>query len=109
MVLEKEDGVVLSGKTGMGIERDETTKEVKLLNSYFVGYVEKEGNTYFYATNIETDREDGHKAKDITLKILKDKGLLPSKAATDKSTTSSGSTTSGTATTSSTSNVNRRQ
>lgn len=79
MVLQNENGVVLSGKTGMGIEKDRVTNKVQLLNSYFVGYVEKEGNTYFYATNIETDRADGHKAKEITLKILKDKGLLSSK------------------------------
>lgn len=75
LVLEEKNGVVLSGKTGTG------WKDAELngipVNGYFVGYVEKDGNTYFFAVNIEAkDHATGGKAKDIALQILRDKKLF---------------------------------
>ena len=63
----KEAGVTLSGKTGSG----------GAVNGWFVGYVEKADNIYFFATNIEGEKEaNGAKAKEITKNILKDKKIL---------------------------------
>lgn len=71
MILSSENGTVFRGKTGSGI------KENKYINGWFVGYVEKEGKVYFFATNIEAERDaSGQNAKDITVRILKDKGIL---------------------------------
>ncbi|WP_400163530.1 BlaR1 family beta-lactam sensor/signal transducer [Brevibacillus sp. TJ4] len=68
--LEEKDGKVLSGKTGTG------TVNNKNQNGWFVGYVETEGNTYFFATNIQReDGSDGRKAAEITLSILQKKGI----------------------------------
>lgn len=64
-------GTVLSGKTGSGM------KDNQYVLGWFVGYVEKEGNVYFFVNNIEgQDNAGGDKAKSITLSILKDKGLI---------------------------------
>jgi beta-lactamase class D len=41
-----DDGVTISGKTGLSITND-------IFNGWYVGYVEKGDNVYFYATNIE--------------------------------------------------------
>jgi bla regulator protein blaR1 len=70
MVILSKDGMILSGKTGTGGAE-------KNINGWFVGYVEKADNTYFFVTNIEADDQaSGPKAKEITLEILKDKGLF---------------------------------
>lgn len=71
MILSSENGTVFRGKTGSG------TKDNKYINGWFVGYVEKEGKVYFFATNIEAEQDaKGKQAKDITIRILRDKDLL---------------------------------
>jgi beta-lactamase class D len=70
LVLTDENGIKLSGKTGSGDN----------INGWFVGYVEKNDNLYYFATNIEakkdvTSKVDGPTAKQITLEILSDKGI----------------------------------
>jgi beta-lactamase class D len=72
MVLDKNENYQLSGKTGSG----------QVGNTYigwFVGYVEKNENVYFFAVNIENTKDDanGIKAKGIALDILSSLGILP--------------------------------
>jgi bla regulator protein BlaR1 len=46
------------------------------VNGRFIGYVEKDGNTYIFATNIEaSNNASSGKAKEITLNILGDKHI----------------------------------
>ncbi len=60
----------LSGKTGTAMVNN------KNINGWFIGYVEKEDNIYFFATNINAmDKASGSQAKEITLSILKEKGI----------------------------------
>jgi bla regulator protein BlaR1 len=59
----------LSGKTGTG------TVNQQNIRGWFVGYLGKLGQRYYFATYIEGSDADGKKAKDITLKILKGKSL----------------------------------
>jgi bla regulator protein BlaR1 len=71
MIISNENGIVFRGKTGSGM------KDNKYINGWFVGYVEKEGKVYLFATNIEAAQEaDGKKAKEITIELLKAKDLL---------------------------------
>lgn len=71
LVLSKENGVAFSGKTGSGIS------DGKGVNGWFVGYVERDNNVYYFAANIEAeDGASGVKAKELAAKILKDKGIL---------------------------------
>jgi bla regulator protein blaR1 len=68
--LEEKDGAILSGKTGTG------TVNGKNMNGWFIGYVETEQNTYFFATNIQHgSNSNGKKAAEVTLSILRDKGI----------------------------------
>ena len=68
--LSDQNDVVLFGKTGTGGDNK------GYINGWFIGYVEKGKNVYFFATNIEAENDaSGPKAKEITLKILKDKNL----------------------------------
>lgn len=61
---------VLSGKTGTGILNGEK------LNGWFIGYVEDEHNTYFFATNIQGDANyNGLSAAEITRDILATKEI----------------------------------
>ena len=76
ITLSDENGIRLSGKTGSGVGANGN----RYSNGWFVGYVEKDGNAYFFATNIEPDGASdesagGIQAKEITLSILRDKGL----------------------------------
>jgi bla regulator protein BlaR1 len=76
IVLSESNGAVLSGKTGSGVSPDGS-----YINGWFVGYVEKDGNVYIFAANIEPEGDSsksasGQIAKDIATKILKDKGLI---------------------------------
>ena len=60
----------LSGKTG--------TKEVNGLNTsgWFIGYVEKDNRTYFFATNIQSENlASGSVATELTFSILSDLNL----------------------------------
>jgi bla regulator protein blaR1 len=67
--LEEKDGAVLYGKTGTGIVNG------KAANGWFIGFVETKMDTYFFATNIRDGDATGSKAADITLRILKEKGI----------------------------------
>lgn len=71
IILSEEDGTIFRGKTGGGMKGN------NFINGWFVGYIEKDDKTYFFAANIEAEKEaSGQNAKGITIKILKDKGLL---------------------------------
>ena len=71
ITLSENNGVHLMGKTGSGFE------ERKWILGWFVGCVEKQGNRYFFATNIQSpDGATGGKAREITKSILKDLGVL---------------------------------
>ncbi len=77
LVLDEKNGAVLSGKTGTGWK--DAVINGTPVNGYFVGYVEKKGNVYFFATNIEAkDTASGGKARAITLQILHDKRIFTS-------------------------------
>lgn len=68
--LEEKNEEILSGKTGTG------NVNGKEINGWFIGYVEKEENTYFFATNIQNEQNaTGKRAAEITLSILQDKGI----------------------------------
>ncbi|SHF40493.1 Beta-lactamase class D [Seinonella peptonophila] len=74
LVLEEKNKAVLSGKTGTGW-KDAQINGIPI-NGTFIGYVEKDNNTYLFATNIEAaDKATSGKAKEITLKILHDKKI----------------------------------
>ncbi len=68
--LSVKEGVVLSGKTGTG------SVNGKVVNGWFIGYVEKAGHTFIFATNIQgMDGASGSVAAQITLSILGDKNI----------------------------------
>ncbi|SCY23493.1 BlaR1 family beta-lactam sensor/signal transducer [Alkaliphilus peptidifermentans] len=68
--LSEKEGTILSGKTGTGIVND------KGVNGWFIGYVEKAGNTFIFATYIRADNEaSGSVAAEITLSILESKNI----------------------------------
>lgn len=55
------------GKTGTGRVNGQD------INGWFIGFIERQNNTYFFATNIQSEqRATGSKASDITLSILSD-------------------------------------
>jgi bla regulator protein BlaR1 len=71
ITLSEDNGVRLMGKTGSGFQ------DGKWLLGWFVGCVEKGGDRYFVATNIQApDGAMGGKAREITKVILKDLGVL---------------------------------
>lgn len=71
LLSEEDNGVRLYGKTGTG------NVNGKNINGWFIGYVENKNNTYFFATNIQSeDQSYGSKAAKITLSILRDKGII---------------------------------
>jgi len=71
ITLSEENGVRFMGKTGSGFRND------KWLLGWFVGCVEKQGNRFFFATNIQAaDGANGGKAREITKAILKDLEIL---------------------------------
>ncbi|WP_371369834.1 class D beta-lactamase [Sporomusa rhizae] len=68
IVLSTNNDTIFSGKTG--------TAYGEVLG-WFVGCVEKDGNKYFFATNIQGDHAaNGLKAREITKCILTDLGVL---------------------------------
>lgn len=68
--LSQKGNAVLSGKTGTGMVN------YKNVNGWFIGYVEAEENTYFFALNIEgKDNVGGSRASQIALSILRDKNI----------------------------------
>jgi beta-lactamase class D len=74
LILDKNDTFTLSGKTGSVVR-------VATYQGWFVGYLETQGNVYFFATNMESDDPDGlangATARQISLDILKSLKLLP--------------------------------
>ncbi len=72
LVLETKRHAALSGKTGTGWVDNQVGGIA--VNGWFVGYVERGRKTYMFATVIEAGQgATGEKAKDITLRILRDK------------------------------------
>ena len=71
ITLSSDNGVRLLGKTGSGVQ------DGKWILGWFVGFVEREGKAYVFATNVEgTDGSNGGRARTITRAILRDIGLL---------------------------------
>lgn len=68
--LSTSDTGILYGKTGTGAVNGEN------ITGWFIGYVETSNNTYFFATNIQSDENStGAKASEITLNILQSKDI----------------------------------
>jgi len=71
ITLSENNGVRFMGKTGSGFQDD------KFILGWFVGCVEKQGNRYFFATNIQApDGATGGKSREIMKLILKDLQIL---------------------------------
>jgi beta-lactamase class D len=76
IVLEKTDRYILRGKTGM------TDFPGGMFVGWFVGYLERDGNVYFFATNIFTDNTERDferiktGRKEMTQSILRELGLM---------------------------------
>jgi beta-lactamase class D len=74
LVLEKTETYQLSGKTG-------SVQRVMPHTGWFVGYLETNGNVYFFATNYETTDSNGisngETARKITTSILQGLELIP--------------------------------
>lgn len=66
MIYEENDEYTIRAKTGWAIRVEDQI-------GWFVGYVEKENNVYFFATNLQSkEPEDGFKSRtEITYKVLK--------------------------------------
>ena len=72
IILDVTSEQVLRGKTGWGFQDGNNI-------GWLVGWVEKGGNVYFYATNIEREKETDTFAqarREITEKILRELGAL---------------------------------
>lgn len=72
IVLDSTESYIMRGKTGWGFE---DKKDI----GWLVGWIEKSDNTYFYAINIETDKDNSRFAesrKAITEKIFRDFGVI---------------------------------
>lgn len=68
--LSEKEGAVLSGKTGTSAVNG------KVVNGWFIGYVERDQNTFIFATNIQSvDDAGGSMAAQITLSVLDDMGI----------------------------------
>ena len=73
LIASTPDGT-LSGKTGTGRVDGHDT------NGWFIGYIEKSGRLYYFATNIQgSSNATGSKATEISLSILSDMGLWKSR------------------------------
>ncbi len=80
LVLDSTSTYKLSGKTGWGIMQDETTEGKRLNIGWFVGYVEKGSDAYFFATNIQSPdpapENFAEARKKITENILLELGII---------------------------------
>ena len=73
MVISEKAGVTFRGKTGTAGDAE---KQVAAMG-WFVGYVTRPEGDYIFATNIEGgDNPSGKTAREITRRILMDRGLL---------------------------------
>lgn len=78
LILSTNKNITFSGKTGSGgpngLFNDPNAENTI---GWFVGEIENNGNRYYFATNIEGDQTaSGIKAKEISITILNDMGLL---------------------------------
>lgn len=65
-------GSVLSGKAGIGVVNG------KSVDGWFVGYMESDGSTWFFAADIRgTDHADSLTTAEITRNILAAKQIFP--------------------------------
>ncbi len=70
ILIESTSDSTLSGKTGTGRVDGRDT------NGWFIGYIEKSGHVYYFATNIQGSSDTtGTAAAEISLSILSDMGL----------------------------------
>lgn len=74
MVIEENDNYKLSGKTGLSNSNN-------VYNGWFIGYIELENNTYFFATNLEPKGEFdfdtfARKRMDLTYGALKQMDII---------------------------------
>jgi len=74
MIMEENDAYTMSGKTGWSIQKG-------VNNGWFVGYVETNNKTYFFATNIEPNHQFDRDAfvrlrKEVTFKALKQMKII---------------------------------
>ncbi|MBA2422161.1 MAG: class D beta-lactamase [Chitinophagales bacterium] len=80
LILEEVPDYKLSGKTGWTEMKGNETVDSKLNVGWFVGYVEKGGDVYFFATNYEapefTQKNFELIGKEITIKCLKELGII---------------------------------
>lgn len=76
LIMEKTDDYKLSGKTGLSSQQDDGKRL-----GWFVGYLEKKDNVYFFATNLEDTSREAliPKRVEITKQILRELGLLEQK------------------------------
>lgn len=81
LVLNDTAGYRISGKTGWGIMHAGETNEKAMNIGWFIGYVEKGEDVYFFATNISAPEpaptDFGQLRIDITKRMLKDLGVIP--------------------------------
>ncbi|MDW8545499.1 BlaR1 family beta-lactam sensor/signal transducer [Staphylococcus pseudoxylosus] len=71
ITLNKSNQYRYSGKTGTGIINGKET------NGWFIGTIEKNGKSYYFATHLDSkDNASGKKAKNISEKILEELGLM---------------------------------
>lgn len=70
MIYEQNENFILRAKTGWGIRF-----EIQI--GWFVGYLERDGNVYIFATNVESKNPEQRYVSriEITKKILKELGL----------------------------------
>jgi bla regulator protein BlaR1 len=70
MKLSEAEGAILSGKTGSGMVNGKDKK------GWFVGYVEKDGETHFFAVYIkDQEKAAGSTAAKIALTLLEEKNI----------------------------------
>lgn len=70
ILIESTPTATLSGKTGTG------TVDGQNANGWFIGYIEKSGHVYYFATNIQgISNATGSVAMEISLSILSNMGL----------------------------------
>lgn len=73
MLVEKKSGYNLRGKTGWFGFGTKTTSQI----GWYVGYLEKGKNVYFFATNIDIKKEKDAAARiEVTRRCLKEIGLI---------------------------------
>lgn len=70
--IDEQKQAQLYGKTGTG------TINGKEINGWFVGFVKKDGYSYYFSINIQnkTGKADGKKAANIAKQILHDKNIF---------------------------------